>query len=178
MTGGGLTLWLGPGYVLHLSTENGFQFERAEHGTWRVGILFAVRRSGVTRCATCQMEPADAEGVSAEIQAPAVPPYMTLNEARAERWLPPLEDAVVSSRRRRWFSPSNYLADDADQRIDLSALPADRQEAQLREFIRFKPRYSGRVSLRANLPAWLAVGDLGDSNRLFIRNMVAEVSDQ
>ena len=63
MCGCGLTLWLGRGYVLHVSTEDGWQFERAEHRTWRVGFLFAVRRSGVVRCAVCQKEPADSEGV-------------------------------------------------------------------------------------------------------------------
>lgn len=40
----GVTLWFGPGYALHISTEDGFQFERAPHRTWRLGILFALRR--------------------------------------------------------------------------------------------------------------------------------------
>lgn len=42
----GFTIWFGPGYIIHLSTEDGLQFERAEHKTWRIGVLFAVRRKG------------------------------------------------------------------------------------------------------------------------------------
>lgn len=61
MTGAGFTLWFGPGYVLHVSTEDGWQFERAEHRTWRFGFLFAIRRAPV--CAVCQKNPPDGGGV-------------------------------------------------------------------------------------------------------------------
>lgn len=40
----GVTIYLGPGYVFHLSTEDGFQRERAAHRTWRLGVVFAARR--------------------------------------------------------------------------------------------------------------------------------------
>lgn len=39
----GATFWIGPGWVFHWSTEDGFQMTKAEHNTWRLGILFAFR---------------------------------------------------------------------------------------------------------------------------------------
>lgn len=42
--GFGVTVYVGPGYVFHLSTEDGFQSERAPHRTWRLGAVLAVRR--------------------------------------------------------------------------------------------------------------------------------------
>lgn len=44
MRGAGVTVYFGPGFVLHLSTEDGLQFERAPHRTWRIGFVAAVRR--------------------------------------------------------------------------------------------------------------------------------------
>lgn len=41
---GGVTVYLGPGYVYHLSTEDGFQRTRASHRTWRIGFVAALRR--------------------------------------------------------------------------------------------------------------------------------------
>jgi hypothetical protein len=40
----GVSIFVGPGWVFHWSTENGWQRERAEHRTWRLGLLFAIRR--------------------------------------------------------------------------------------------------------------------------------------
>lgn len=44
MTGWGISIFFGPGHVVHWSTEDGWQYERAEHRTWRLGFLAAVRR--------------------------------------------------------------------------------------------------------------------------------------
>jgi hypothetical protein len=44
MRGFGFSLYFGPGYVLHWSSEDGFQFERAHHRTWRFGLIGAIRR--------------------------------------------------------------------------------------------------------------------------------------
>lgn len=41
----GVTIYLGPGHVIHLSTEDGFQHECAEHRTWRFGWVFAIRNA-------------------------------------------------------------------------------------------------------------------------------------
>lgn len=41
----GVSIYVGPGYVLHVSTEDGIQVERAPHKTWRFGFLLAVRKN-------------------------------------------------------------------------------------------------------------------------------------
>jgi hypothetical protein len=40
----GISVFFGPGWVVHWSTEDGWQVERAEHRTWRLGVLTAWRR--------------------------------------------------------------------------------------------------------------------------------------
>lgn len=40
----GISLYLGPGWVIHVSAEAGLQIERAAHRTWRLGLLLAIRR--------------------------------------------------------------------------------------------------------------------------------------
>jgi hypothetical protein len=42
--GFGITVYLGPGYVVHLSSEHGLEWTQAEHRTWRLGFVAAVRR--------------------------------------------------------------------------------------------------------------------------------------
>lgn len=44
MSGLGASLYFGPGYVVHISTEHGLEWERAEHRTWRFGLIVALRR--------------------------------------------------------------------------------------------------------------------------------------
>lgn len=44
-TGAGVTVYVGPGWVFHWSTEDGFQAERAAHRTWRFGFVAAIRRA-------------------------------------------------------------------------------------------------------------------------------------
>lgn len=43
MTGFGITVYIGRGWVFHLSTEDGLQVERAAHRTLRFGFVAAVR---------------------------------------------------------------------------------------------------------------------------------------
>ena len=41
----GISIWVGPGWIIHLSTDSGNSIERAEHGTWRIGFLIAKRKN-------------------------------------------------------------------------------------------------------------------------------------
>lgn len=43
-SGFGVTVYFGPGCVIHLSSEDGLQWAQAEHRTWRIGFVAAVRR--------------------------------------------------------------------------------------------------------------------------------------
>lgn len=51
-TGFGVTVYLGPGFVFHWSTEDGFQRDRAPHRTWRLGVIAAFRRKKYATIAT------------------------------------------------------------------------------------------------------------------------------
>lgn len=64
-TGFGVTVYVGPGWVFHWSSEDGFQRERAGHRTWRLGLIIAVRRNsspvieeydGRPTCPVCRRE--------------------------------------------------------------------------------------------------------------------------
>src|SRR3954447_12260786 len=64
-SGFGVTLYIGPGWVYHWSSEDGFQKERAPHRTWRFGLIFAARRDrdgvpeeydGKPTCPVCRRE--------------------------------------------------------------------------------------------------------------------------
>lgn len=43
MSGFGFTVYLGPGWVFHWSSEHGWQHARGLHRTWRLGLVIAVR---------------------------------------------------------------------------------------------------------------------------------------
>lgn len=65
-TGFGVTVYVGPGWVFHWSSEDGFQRERAEHRTWRFGLIVALRKNsspvvveehgGRPTCPVCRRE--------------------------------------------------------------------------------------------------------------------------